>query len=81
MLKEKISIHKGSCEHKVKSSSQCGTESEHSMPSISEGEVKVKRYQSHSEHWNRGKCYLSMFCYEIRIETYKKYEIITIWMN
>ena len=65
----------------MKGSSQCDAEPEHNVPGISAKEVKVKGYQSHSEHWGRGECHLSALCYKVRIEIYKECGVIIIWMN
>ena len=81
VLREKTSAHRSSHRCKVKGSSWCDAESEYSVPSISAGEIKVKGYQSHSEHWGRGECYLSALYYEIKIEVYEGCEVVTTWMN
>ena len=62
----------------MKGSSQCGAGPEHNVFGISAGEVKVKGYQSHSEHWDRDECHFSVLCYKIRIEVYEKCEVTTI---
>ena len=76
VLKKKTSVHRSPCRCKAKSSNQCGTGSKHSVLSISAGEVKVKEYQNHSEHWGRGEYHLSALYYKIKIEVYKECEII-----
>ena len=81
MLKKKISIHKRSHRHKVKGINWCDTGPKHSVPSISAGGVKMKGYQSHSEHWNKGECHFSVLYYEVKIEVYEECEVTTIWMN
>ena len=65
----------------MKSSSQCGTGSEHNVFSISAGEVKMKRYWNHFEHWSRNEYHFSVLYYEVRIEVYEECGVITIWMD
>ena len=47
------------------------------MPSISAGEVKVKGYQNHFEHWDGDEYHLSALCYKVRIEAHERCEVVT----
>ena len=81
VLREKTSTHRSPHRCKAKGSNQCGTGPEHNVPSINAGEVKLKEYQNHSEHWNRDEYHLSALCYEVKIEIHEECRIATIWVN